>query len=257
MIAPAGVSANLYIDNVIVEKAPTCFRPIGLTANEVTKTSVELSWTPMGKETAWDIQCVNVATNDTTVTTVNTSTTTITGLKHSTDYEFNVRANCGNGDASEWSTTPILLITEYFVELADAKWNFDNPATYAQSPYSSATQYKVEKGWKVGNAKSTSISYTPYTMFNSAKERFAKSDSVALRMYSYVSSSSFSNAIYASLPEINADLNDLQIRFQGRGVSAVPKANGLDSLYKKIASSAISELKILPRNLVTSLPSNS
>ena len=245
LIAPAGVSANLYIDNVIVEKAPTCFRPIGLTANEVTKTSVELSWTPMGKETAWDIQCVNVATNDTTVTTVNTSTTTITGLKHSTDYEFNVRANCGNGDASEWSTTPILVITEYFVELADAKWNFDNPATYAQSPYSSATQYKVEKGWKVGNAKSTSIAYTPYTMFNSATERYAKSDSVALRMYSYVVSSSFYNAIYASLPEINADLNGLQIRFQGRGVSTVPsKVNAADSIYKKIASSAISELKI-------------
>ena len=244
LIAPAGVSANLYIDNVIVEQAPTCFRPINLVAGEVTKTSVELSWTPMGKETAWDIECVNLLTNDTAYYTANASTTTINGLQHSTDYQFNVRANCGNGDASEWATTPILVITDYFVELADAKWNFDNPATYAQSPYSSAAQYKVEKGWKVGNAKSTSIAYTPYTMFNSAQERFAKSDSVALRMYSYVSSSSFYNAIYASLPEINADLNDLQIRFQGRGVSAVPKANGLDSLYKKIASSAISELKI-------------
>ena len=247
LIAPAGVSANLYIDNVIVEKAPTCFRPVGLTANNVTKTSVELTWTPMGKETAWDIQCVDVAAGDTTIITVNTSTTTITDLKHSTDYEFNVRANCGNGDASDWSTAPILVITEYFVELADAKWNFDNPATYAQSPHSTAATYKVEKGWKVGNDKSTTPAYTPYNLVNSATERYAKSDSVALRMYSYVSgTSTFANAIYASLPEINADLNDLQIRFHGRGVSTVPsKVNGTDSIYKKLSSSAlISEIKI-------------
>ena len=246
LIAPAGVSANLYIDNVIVEKAPTCFRPIGLEASNVTKTSVELSWTPMGKETAWDVQCVNLATGDTTITTVNATPTTITGLQHSTDYEFNVRANCGNGDASDWTTTPILVITEYLVELADAKWSFDNPATYAQSPYSAAAQYKVEKGWTVGNDKSTSVAYTPYTMFNSATERYAKSDSVAMRMYSYVSgTSTFYNAIYASLPEINADLNGLQIRFQGRGVSTVPsKVNAADSIYKKISSTAISEIKI-------------
>ena len=246
VLVAKGVNQKTFIDNIIVEKAPTCFRPIGLTVGEVTKTSVELSWTAMGKETAWDVECVNLATGDITITTVNTNPATITSLQHSTDYQFNIRANCGNGDASDWSTTPILVITDYFVELADAKWNFDNPATYAQSPYSSAAQYKVEKGWKVGNAKSTSIGYTPYTMFNSATERFAKSDSVALRMYSNVSSSSFSNAIYASLPEINADLDELQIRFQGRGVSTVPsKVNGADSLYKKVTTSAlISEIKI-------------
>ena len=246
VLVAKGVNQKTFIDNIIVEKAPTCFRPIGLTVGEVTKTSVELSWTAMGKETAWDVETVNLATQETTITTVTTNPAVITNLQHSTDYQFNIRANCGNGDASDWSTTPILVITDYFVELADAKWNFDNPATYAQSPYSSAAQYKVEKGWKVGNAKSTSIGYTPYTMFNSATERFAKSDSVALRMYSNVSSSSFSNAIYASLPEINADLDELQIRFQGRGVSTVPsKVNGADSLYKKVTTSAlISEIKI-------------
>ena len=246
VLVAKGVNQKTFIDNIIVEKAPTCFRPIGLTVGEITKTSVELSWTAMGKETAWDVETVNLATQETTITTVTTNPAVITSLQHSTDYQFNIRANCGNGDASDWSTTPILVITDYFVELADAKWNFDNPATYAQSPYSSAAQYKVEKGWKVGNAKSTSIGYTPYTMFNSATERFAKSDSVALRMYSNVSSSSFSNAIYASLPEINADLDELQIRFQGRGVSTVPsKVNGADSLYKKVTTSAlISEIKI-------------
>lgn len=241
------VNQKTFIDNILIEKAPTCFRPIGLTAGEVTKTSVELSWTPMGKETAWDVQCVNLATGDTTITTVNATPTTITGLQHSTDYELNVRANCGNGDASDWSTTPVAVTTDYFVELADAKWSFDNPATYAQSPYSTAAQYKVEKGWTVGNDKSTSITYTPYTMFNSATERYAKSDSVAMRMYSYVSgTSTFYNASYASLPEINADLNGLQIRFQGRGVSTVPsKVNAADSIYKKVTSSAlISEIKI-------------
>lgn len=247
VLVAKGVNQKTFIDNILIEKAPTCFRPIGLTAGEVTKTSVELSWTPMGKETAWDVQCVNLATGDTTITTVNATPTTITGLQHSTDYEFNVRANCGNGDASDWTTTPILVITEYLVELADAKWSFDNPATYAQSPYSTAAQYKVEKGWTVGNDKSTSVAYTPYTMFNSATERYAKSDSVAMRMYSYVSgTSTFYNAIYASLPEINADLNGLQIRFQGRGVSTVPsKVNAADSIYKKVTSSAlISEIKI-------------
>ena len=243
-----GVNQKTFIDNIRVEKAPSCFRPENLAASNITKTSVDLTWTPMGPETAWDISCIKVGARDTAFFTVNTPAYTIRNLQHSSDYKINVRANCGDGDVSEWSLNPIEITTVYFVALNDAHWNFDNSATYAPSPYSSS--YSIEKGWTVGNEVAGSlVTYTPYNIANTnynlekspmqtIEKRYSKSGDRALRICGYASGSTFYHKPYASLPEIDADYNNLQVRFSGRGVHAIgAKLQKADSLYAKAPES--------------------
>ena len=261
LVAPtADVAANsgqVYLDNIRVEKAPTCFRPISLEANNITKTSLDLTWTPMGKETAWEVAYVVAGGSvaDATVVPATSTTTTITGLQHSTDYDLYVRAKCGNEETSEWSDK-ISATTIYFVALEDAHWNFDNPATQYQSPKATSGTYMLEKGWILGNsdamAETNPAKYIPYNEKNSVNTstgnvnmRYAKSDSCALKIHGYIYTSStpkkYYNSAYAALPEIDADYNNLQIRFSGRGVHTQcnPK-QPIDSVYVQTTTFASS-----------------
>ncbi len=243
LIAPkADVSANsgaIYIDNIYVEKAPTCFRPINLKALTSTAYTVTLEWEQFGKETAWDIAYVpkdgDIA--DAKILTVDTTFVVVSSLEHSTAYDFYVRANCGNNDVSEW-TSSVSFSTLYLVELENAFWNFDNIKTQHQSEFSTTNTYKIENGWMVGNTKSpTSALNIPYNIKNTyntngnktRNAHYSKSDSCAMKIGT---TSESTNGAYAVLPEINADLNNLQIRFSGRAVYATgSKVTNTDSLY--------------------------
>lgn len=246
LIAPkADKSANsgaIYIDNVYVEKASNCLRPEDLAARKATSSSISISWNAKGEETAWDVAYVAEGGNiaDATIVPVSADSVVIEGLQHSTNYDFYVRANCGGTEVSNW-TNPITANTLYVVELADANWNFDDAAKYVQSPYSTAATYKLDQGWMVGNTKNSAANYTPYNVKNTATDRYAKSDSCALKIYSYVNYSSsatsggtFNNGAYAIMPEINADYDDLQIRFSARGINTAC-TEGVDSKYETLS----------------------
>lgn len=231
-----GVNQKTYIDNIYIEKAPTCFRPIGLEFLRSTTSSVSLTWTPMGKETAWDIAYVKAGGDieDATIVTVDSNTAILSSLQHSTQYDCYVRANCGNGDVSGWSDM-VSANTLYLVELADAKWNFDDYNTQYPSPLSATT--RLEKGWMVGNTKNAAVGNIPSNFkntFNTTGAKtinyhYAKSDSCALRIGATAAAS---NGAYAILPEINATFDDLQIRFYGRAVYATgSKVANKDSIY--------------------------
>lgn len=217
-----------YVDNIRVEKAPTCITPKALTFKTATTTSVTLTWTPNGKETAWDIAYVAKGGDIADAKTVTVSTTmgTVTGLTPATNYDFYVRANCGNGDASDWSNMATGA-TLTIVELADAHWNFDDPATKQPNP--AYTSYTTEKGWII-STRGTSMYRMPNIIQNSryapsgtVANHYALSDSCALQ---------FGASGYAILPEINADINTLQLRLSGRAIYAIGcQAQNKDSLY--------------------------
>lgn len=241
LIAPkADKSANsgaVYVDNLIVEKAPTCFRPTNFSFVSATASSITLTWTPFGKEAKWDIAYVPAGgkIDDATVVTVDTTTATVTGLSHSTNYDFYVRANCGNGDVSGWTADALTHNTLYRVELADAHWNFDNAATQVTNPLGGSN--KQEAGWMFGNTKNQGAGYMPYSIKNTyystgSKTRnshYALSDSCALKLGDTNKSN---NGTYAILPEINTDLNAVQLRFSGRAIYAKGcKLTNTDSLY--------------------------
>ena len=96
-----------YVDNIEVTAMPVC-RPLRrLTASHITSTTADLSWVANGGETAWDLQYRAAAAPDTTWTDMmvsNVLSTTLSSLLPNTLYEVRMRANCGQGEYSVWST---------------------------------------------------------------------------------------------------------------------------------------------------------
>lgn len=240
--AASSTNGTIYIDNLYVEKAPTCFRPIGLEMLTTTTTTATVSWTPYGKETAWDVAYVAAGGNveDATILSVDQTTATITALQAASEYDVYVRANCGDGEVSSWSD-PLTLNTLYLVELADANWNFDDYTTQYQSPLNTGATYKNEKGWLVGNKKApTTVGNVPYNRKNTYNStsgtitnHYAKSDSCAM----YIATTATNDGAYAIMPEINANYDSLQLRFYGRAIYATgSKVENRDSVYNNTAA---------------------
>jgi large repetitive protein len=90
------------IDNVNV--VSQCLDPTTLGANSIGTTTATLTWANPGAATNFDIEILPLASGATGVPT-NTSTTNslvASSLTENTDYKFYVRANCGNGNTSNW-----------------------------------------------------------------------------------------------------------------------------------------------------------
>lgn len=91
--------AYIYLDDVTVVEAPACVAPNGLTANNVTATSVDLAWTANNGETEWTLEV-----NGTEMTGITDNPYTLTTTAN-TEYAVRVKANCSATDESEWSGT--------------------------------------------------------------------------------------------------------------------------------------------------------
>lgn len=91
-----------YMDNFVIDEAPSCMPVSGLTLDGQTATSANIHWNNSGA-TGYEVE---VRQNDvalTTVTVVVTDTTAeISGLSIDNDYQVVVRAVCGS-DYSAWS----------------------------------------------------------------------------------------------------------------------------------------------------------
>lgn len=87
---------------------PSCWAPTALTITGTTDTSVTLSWmenTPTAA-TRWEVIYGIEGFDTSSVTPIETTNNTqfvVNGLRHSTKYEFYVRAKCSDNDHSDWS----------------------------------------------------------------------------------------------------------------------------------------------------------
>ena len=86
---------------------PPCDAPIALTVENISETTADLSWTPSGDETLWNIEIVDITGGGsfTGVPTESGLTDTFflaTGLTPANDYEFYVFADC-EFDSSAWA----------------------------------------------------------------------------------------------------------------------------------------------------------
>ena len=99
-----------YMDNLTVKETPSCLKPTGfaVTANSVTAHEATVSWTENGGATNWVLAYSYMEGEETMEQQlpITQNPYTITGLIPEMHY-FNVcvRANCGEGDYSEWSNT--------------------------------------------------------------------------------------------------------------------------------------------------------
>ena len=96
--------ADIAIDDISIQEAPTCPHPSFLSATNITSDSAELSWTENGSATAWNIEYgpTGFTQGQCTVVAVTSNPYTLTGLSPVTNYDFYVQSDCGGGDLSIW-----------------------------------------------------------------------------------------------------------------------------------------------------------
>ena len=87
----------IFIDNIEIVSVGGCARPASLQANQITMTSALLEWSTAGNEESWTLELDGI------LRPIYTQPFLLEGLIPQTDYTVRVRANCGEGQESEWS----------------------------------------------------------------------------------------------------------------------------------------------------------
>ncbi|MBQ6978992.1 MAG: fibronectin type III domain-containing protein [Paludibacteraceae bacterium] len=104
-----GGDNNLHIDNVLIDKVPTCLKPTGFSISDVKAHSAQLNWTAGDEgQSAWQIAIDTIAAfNPDTLSNlidVTENPYVLAGLAPETRYYAYVRANCGATDGvSRWT----------------------------------------------------------------------------------------------------------------------------------------------------------
>ena len=96
---------DIAIDDVTVEETPACDAPLTLTALNITNASADLSWSPVGTETSWNIE-YGITGFTQGMGTTNSGVTnpyTVSGLTANTTYQYYVQADCTTNGISTWS----------------------------------------------------------------------------------------------------------------------------------------------------------
>ena len=129
-----GASNNYYlgIDDINVSQVSFCLNPNDVTVSNVGGSSADLTWTPRGEGSTWEVVYGPAGFNPATGTSVTTTipSITLTGLTSSTSYEVYVRSICGQTQ-SDWSdavsfTTTCSNTCAYVFNLEDSYgdgWN--------------------------------------------------------------------------------------------------------------------------------------
>ena len=128
---------NSYLDNVSIKASPICYGPIGLTANNLTVSSVDVSWTPSASGNApvhYEYAVTTSATHPTSGTITTSTSATGVAITPSVNYYLHVRSECTLGtDYSSWSTSsPFMFI---FGDVCSSAISLDA----LTSPYSGTT----------------------------------------------------------------------------------------------------------------------
>jgi chitodextrinase len=97
------VYGNEVTFTTLPEDVQPCNVPTGLTAGEVTKESIAISWDNDANVNSWNIQYRPVG-GTLSSATATTNSYTITGLTPETQYQIQVQADCGDGNVSDWSS---------------------------------------------------------------------------------------------------------------------------------------------------------
>ena len=110
------------MDDINVLEAPTCFKPSEIVFTDITTTAVTIDWTDNNETTpqSWTIHLGQI---DTTVTE---HPFTIDNLTAATQYTVQVKANCTDEDASEWSFEKVFATECDVMSANDYSEDFSN-----------------------------------------------------------------------------------------------------------------------------------
>ena len=193
-----------YVDNIVVELIPSCPKPTQVHVVSATNNSIELGWTEVGTATSWVIEYGPVGFTLGTGTTENASSNpyTINNLTASTQYDFYVKADCGGGDLSNY-TSAFTTATECdAITQLPYQENFDTYST-GESAYPLC--------WGKINTYSSNRPYVNSTHYEGVGS-----------LYFYASSTTYNVAI---TPQFDATIpvNTLQASFMYRATNSTDR----------------------------------
>lgn len=181
-----------YVDNIKIEAANTCPRPMQVTATTIDATSVSVSCTTADEASSWIIEYgpANFTLGEGTQIPANTMPFTLTDLTPSTTYDFYLKAVCGAAEESNFSsvvsatTWQIPATTPYFTDFSssteNANWSLVNgnrtnqwfigqPASYNKSLLYISNNNGVNASYDFNNA-TTVWAYRDITFGSNAAE---------------------------------------------------------------------------------------
>ena len=195
------------IDDILVERIPTCMKPNAVSVQSVDIDSATVAWTTASNQTQWQYVCVPFGTAPDWSLAVLTDTTvaTVSGLESNTSYDFYVRAYCSADDQSTPISTTFATACGI---ISNLPWS-EGFEAYQAGSYSSSSEDYIPACWDM----STYGTVKPHVTYEGT--------------YSYVHSGANSLTFYgadscmAILPEFDANLNTLQIAFYYEAYSSV------------------------------------
>ncbi len=97
-------------DSFTTAAPPVCNVPTSLSASSITASTAQLNWNNVASATSYNVQ-YKLSSGSTWTTVVSASNAyLLTGLAAATSYDFQVQANCGGGNLSNYSS-PISFFT--------------------------------------------------------------------------------------------------------------------------------------------------
>ena len=200
---------------------PSCWAPVDLTVTATTQTSATLTWSNDSiaptAATRWEVAYGLEGFNPDNVTpleTTNNAAFEVTGLNHSTKYEFYVRSKCSNDDHSPWSAVATGTTQCGVWQYADMPLveNFDGYTGYSYST-TTASSHSLPNCWDSINAGTTGYKNMP-TLCNTST--YAKTGN---SLMFYNTTATTNGEQYAILPEFGFALDTLEISFAARTYS--------------------------------------
>lgn len=214
----AGVYA-CCIDDVVVEKIPTCPKPSNVTLSALTATSASFTWTSGESAASYSVEVYDGATRlDSAVIAASELPYVIDTLQPNTDYAytFKVYAMCGAADGNSRAVvseieihTPCPLIPETDDPFSYSE-NFDNAASGSG---------KLPDCWTYAQSYGTSTIY-PYVY--SSTSAYAYSGTKCLYFYGGTSTSEE----IVALPGIETPLSTLRIFLRYKNASSSSSYTG-------------------------------
>jgi len=165
------VNSDVMVDNFEILNMPSCPQVSTLLLNNVSDSSVDLSWFIVGSETSWNIQYgqpgFTIGTGSNLVSSSNTYT--LTNLNSANNYDVYVQAICSPTEVSLW-VGPLNFTT---LENCPAPTNLSDSNTTANSSVlywtagGSETSWVIEygtSGFSQGSGTVVSASTNPYIL---------------------------------------------------------------------------------------------
>ena len=201
-----GTATNgFYIDNVMVDYIPTCFRPTDVTISQITPDGAMVSWSNNGNESTWQLNYKADGEDDwTVIPSISDPYYTLDNLNPGTVYTVIVKALCNDGQESEFSVEKSFTTLCTPLDTLPFRENF--------GAYASGTA-NYPDCWIRKTNSTTNYPYVSST--------YAVSQSRSLYFYS-TSTTTSSTYCYAALPAFSDDVNirDLQLKFKARKSAA-------------------------------------